>query len=217
MNEFHQYMVPVPKLENPKTIPSDVLFLEKPERYDNDAKNEHHWTSKYVWEKVLPMLAKTYKFEIKEDEYNFIERKTKLGDFSYHLNTKNKFTFVDVENNVKLSGDATILRVRSDEPMWSDYHRLYRGAHRISYIINHTCKNKRVLLINGDSMTVPIIPIIANYFSKVICLDNRSKYDMKIPDLVNWNEITDYLCMFTTLGWLEKKLPYLYLHPYLKK
>lgn len=216
INVFHQYMIPVPKLETPKHIPSDVVFLPKPLRYSKDVKNEHHWTSKYVWEHIIPMLEKDYNFKVNYDDYIYVERKSELGDYSYHLNTKNKFTFVDVENNITLSGDASVLRVKSNEQMWSDYHRLYRGAHRISYIINHSCDNKRVLLINGDSMTVPIIPIIANYFSKVICLDNRSKYDKKIPNLIKWNEITDYLCMFTTLGWLEKKLPQLYLYPYLK-
>lgn len=215
INNLKEYIIPVPNLEKISNI-KDVIILEKPERYDHDIKNKHHWTSKYVWEKIIPILEKDYNFQINKNEYKFIERKTLLGDFSYHLNTKNKFTYVDIENNIKLTGDASILRVKSDEPMWSDYHRLYRGAHRISYIINHSCNNGRVLLINGDSMTVPVIPIIANYFSKVICLDNRSKFDKKIPNLINWNEITDYMAMFTTIGYTQKKLPSLYLHPYLK-
>lgn len=163
------------------------------------------------------MLAKDYNLPINKEDYILIEKKTTLGDFSYHqYKTEQEFTFIDLENNITLNGNSNILRVKSNEPMWSDYHRLYRGAHRVSCIINHTCKNNRVLLINGDSMTVPIIPILANYYKKIICLDNRSKYDKKYPNLVNWNEITDYLCMFTTLGWIEKKLPQLYLKPYLE-
>lgn len=210
-------MVPVPKMEIPAKKIEDVKLLSKPERYYKDIKNEHHWTSTYVWKNIIPMLAKDFSLDIKEDDYNYIEWKTDLGDFSYHLyKEKQDLTFIDLENNKTLNGDTSILRVRKDEPMWSDYHRLYRGAHRVSCILNNSVKTDRVLLINGDSMTVPIIPILANYFKKIICLDNRSKYDKKYPNLINWDEITDYLCMFTTLGWIEKHLPQLYLKPYIR-
>lgn len=217
ISNFKQYMVPVPKMEIPTKRITDVILLKKPERYVNDIKNEHHWTTNYVWNNVIPILAKDFKLKINESDFDLIKWNTKLGDFSYHsYKEKQNFTFVDLENNKTINGDNNILRVKPNEPMWSDYHRLYRGAHRVSYIVNNNCKNERILLINGDSMTVPIIPILANYFKKIICLDNRSKFDKKYPNLVNWDEITDYLCMFTTLGWIEKKLPQLYLHPYIK-
>ena len=214
-----QYMIPVPKMETPPHVPDNVVFWpETPERYVNDEKNRHHWTSKYVWDKVVPAVAKDYDIPFVRDDYAVHEYKTKLGDFSHHkFKTKHSITFTDIENGKTLHGTSDILRVKPNEPMWSDYHRLFRGAHRISTIINHDVHSGRVLLINGDSMTVPLIPILANYFDKIIALDNRSKFNKKIPNLINKMEITDYMAMFTTLGWINKGLPYLYMGPYVEE
>lgn len=213
---FKQYMIPCPAMLIPTKTFEDVLLLEQPEGYIKDPANAHHWTTSYVWKKIIPMIANDYNLSINPDDFELIEFKNDWGDLSYHKSKISKnFIYHDLENNITLNGNDEILRVSQTENAISDYHRLYRGAHKVTYIENLSIKTNRVLLINGDSMTIPIIPILANYFNKIICLDNRSKNDIKYENLVNWDEITDYMCMFCTDAWFPPKcFPQKYIHPY---
>lgn len=62
-------------------------------------------------------------------------------------------------------------------------------------------------------MSVPVIPLLAPHFDKIICLDAR--HNKIIDNLIDWNAVTDVMCMFTTLGWFIKQLWYAYGMPYL--
>ena len=54
------------------------------------------------------------------------------------------------------------------------FHRLYKGGHRCSRIINETIDNDRKILISGDSFMIPLVPILACYFKEVVLMDNRT-------------------------------------------
>lgn len=213
----HQYMIPCPAMPIPPAIPKNTILLQQPEGYIKDPPNAHHWTTSYVWNNIIPMLAKDYNLVINTDDFTLIDFRNNWGDLSYHQpKIKSDFVYHDMENSIILYGGNEILRVRTDEDGISDYHRLYRGAHKVSYIENKSVQTDRVLLINGDSMTIPVIPILANYFKKIICLDNRSKHDTKYENLVDWDEITDYMCMFCTDAWFAPRFfPQRYISPYL--
>lgn len=59
------------------------------------------------------------------------------------------------------------------------------------------------LLINCDSMSVPIIPVIATYFNEILVCDNR-KSKSYCEEIVNFNP-THYLCMLTVNNFYLKK------------
>ena len=56
------------------------------------------------------------------------------------------------------------------------YHQLFRYSHECIKIENMCSKSNRILIISGDSHTVPLIPILSCYFKKVIVLDNRFNF-----------------------------------------
>lgn len=190
-------------------------MFTKPDRYNNDPKNSHHWTTNYVYNTVIPLLSNDLQLDINVNQYTYIENNTSIGDYSYHMHrTPMKLRFHNYDDNTILSGTQSILRMTKQEKAWSDYHRLYRGSHSISSVYNYNNTSNRSLVIVGDSMTVPIIPILINHVKKIICLDARSgKY---IPNLIEWAEITDILFIFTTLNWTHGKLWKQYLYPYMK-
>lgn len=218
------YCATVPIMEEfPKSLlnvmkgtPLCPYIFNKPLRYSRDVKNAHHWTTEYVWKNVIPKITSDLHLNFNPSDYNFITNKTVVGDYSHHdYKGPVNCTYTDHEANQTLTGGYDVIRMNSNEPCWSDYHRLYRGAHRVSSLQNHAINSDRCLLIVGDSMTVPIIPILYNYFRKVIVLDARS--NKVINNLIQWNEITDMLYCFTTHGWVVKKLWKAYLSPYLKR
>ena len=112
ITHFHQYMIPVPAMETPREIPQGVKFWnQRPERYAHDDKNLHHWTSNYVWNTVIPILASDYNFTVNVSDYVLTPRTTSVGDFSFHTFRKtSNIVFTDMENNIKMTGDNTVLR-----------------------------------------------------------------------------------------------------------
>ena len=212
-----QYIIPVPAMEVVQQCPPNVaIWNEKPERYDFDGVNAHHWTSKYVWEKVIQPLSILMGITFNPDDFSKIDVVTERGDFSYHNYIKPiNLTFTDHVKNITLTGDFSILRAPNLPEYGTLYHQFYRGAHSISTIVNHSANNTRYLLVNGDSMTIPLIPLLAPYFNTIVMLDNRDK--PYVPNLINYSKITDYMAMFTTTNWIVNNRPYTSLQPYMRK
>lgn len=212
-----QYIIPVPAMEIVQHCPPNVtVWNEKPERYEFDGVNAHHWTTKYVWEHVIQKIA--MQLNIPFEPAHFVKTVviTDRGDFSYHNFSKQlQLTFTDHVKHTSIQGSFDILRAPNTSEYGTRYHQLYRAAHSISTITNHTCNNNKYLLVNGDSMTIPIIPLLVPYFSTIVMLDNRDK--PAIPNLIDFDKITDYVAMFTSTNWLVNNRPYTSIHPYLSK
>jgi hypothetical protein len=65
---------------------------------------------------------------------------------------------------------------------WSFYHQLFRFAHRSGIVTNLTIDNNEKIVFNTDSMSVPVIPILANYYKEILVIDVRNsnrKYGFK--------------------------------------
>lgn len=149
--------------------------------------NWHHWTTKYVWNVFLPKLCKDLDIDFNPDDFIKIENKSENGlfDLSYHIPKID--TEVDYENitfNEKRHCKISELRYTHDEavtglPVITYYHRLYLGCHKTSEIINENSKTDRMLILNTDSMSIPLVPILTYYFRKIIVLDNRNKIDYR--------------------------------------
>lgn len=140
---YSAYCVSVPAMEHVPRGGVDMFdesrhnyhIITNPERYTNDKKNAHHWTTSYVWHNILPMLDADFSIGIDYNKYYLVVHKTNLGDFSYHKYTDDiDYKYINYNTNTILSGKQDIIRMTPDEQSWSDYHRLYRGAHSISSI-----------------------------------------------------------------------------------
>lgn len=60
----------------------------------------------------------------------------------------------------------------------NNYHKLYKYSHKCEVLENLGENNGKTILISHDSQMIPIIPIIAKYYKKIISLDNRFSYSM---------------------------------------
>ena len=86
------------------------------------------------------------------------------------------------------------------------YHQLFRYSHECIKIENMCSKSNRILIISGDSHTVPLIPILSCYFKKVIVLDNRFNFPSNL--FYENEEITDILIMLSYNNTLDKFIKY---------
>ena len=96
-------------------------------------------------------------------------------DFSYHVPLfQHQFTLTDLYSNRVIHGDASQLRkVGLNEYDLSPYHQLFRLSHRSCKLVNETIETNNKIVFNTDSMSIPIIPILANYFREILVIDVR--------------------------------------------
>jgi len=64
----------------------------------------------------------------------------------------------------------SVLRGKTE---WTEYHNLYRFAHHISRIDRAGRRSGFRTLLLTDSMSIPIIPVLAAYCDSVLVIDNR--------------------------------------------
>ena len=179
----------------------DISWLNV-DYYNGYPLNEHHITTASYYNVILPFLKlyiKDFHFDINDFELvpHIVELNYNLFDVSY-LKPKKEFKFSMSKNGQELftNGDFQSLHYMEDTfgdqlgDELTDYHKLYRGSHCCSRVINETIDNKLSIFISGDSMSIPMIPILACYFKEVILMDNRDSvshadyYKNKIFDYV---------------------------------
>lgn len=159
-------------LKGKKVIDLSWLNVRYMEGY---AGNEHHITTDSFYKIILPLMSvymKNFPFDI--EDFEKIEYHTPEGfDLSY-LEPRNKdlrFTIECDGNVLSRHGDFATLHMMNDSQ--NEYHNLFRGDRTCCRILNETADNKKRLLISGDGMLIPAVPILARYYKEVIYLDNR--------------------------------------------
>ena len=159
-------------------------------RYDGFKDNEHHITTESYYKIIIPFLnlyIKTFKFNY--DDFELVPYFTKDNKFNCsYLKPKNeehRFTIsIDgktVARHAKFDALHNAKRFHKDKDTYfekngfdvSEYHRIFRGAHSCCRIVNETIGNDKKIFISGDSMMIPIIPILCCYFKEVVYMDNR--------------------------------------------
>jgi len=145
--------------------------------YSNWKRNEHHFTTKYHFTTVLPMLSQVLGFEYDAKDFYMLQRC--YEDFDISMIAPNKGHLYDVINYIdgeKLTNVGYMSLVYSGSGLCdqnTEYHKLYRYGHQCSMILNKTVDNERKLLISCDSQMIPSIPILSCYFRQIVILDNR--------------------------------------------
>lgn len=204
------YAIPTPQMESlPNSIYSllhdsilELTLLPIPDRYHKDPPNAHHWTTDWVWHNMIPQLSNTFRLGIDQTRFKVIEQQTEHGDFSYHeYSTHLRYEYKGIRDKSLLTGNQSILRLPPEFSPASSYHRLYRGFHQCSVINNLSTSSTKTLLIFGDSMTIPIIPILATAYKKIVSVDNRYNYNWR--DIIKPTEANDIIFMFINDNWMH--------------
>lgn len=171
-----------------KTIDMRWLDLNYMKGYKG---NEHHLYPSNFYKMILPLMnlyIKNLNFNINDFDLIDYFSEDKRYDLSY-LAPKNKdmkFTFSKEGKVLSEHGDFSSLNFVNE--VWDDttgydinsnYHKLFRGSHSCCKIINETIDNDKKLLVTGDSMLIPAIPILCCYYKEAVFLDNRNNKSNK--------------------------------------
>ncbi len=162
------------------------------EYYRGFEKNEHHITTESYYKLILPYLSLhmfTFKFNINDFKMVDYFTKDKRHNCSY-LKPLKKMKFTMYINGKMVAEHGNFESITRTKTKWDDselykyyapgnipadseYHNLLRGSHACCRIINETVDNNLKLLVSGDSMMIPTIPIFASYYKEVVYMDNR--------------------------------------------
>lgn len=172
-------------------------FSDNLKSYIGWEQNEHHYTTETTWNVIFPKFMADYNIEYNKDNYHIVERFYKKYDISYHDWNDGYDVDVYAEENI-------YHQIRKfDRETLTEYHHLYVAPHQISMIINKKPLTDRILRMNCDSMTIPLIPLITPYFKKIYVYDYRCDYLFKdTPDITD--EFTGYIIenVFRVYGYI---------------
>ena len=172
--------------------------------YEGFPYNRHHITTSSYYRIIIPYLSLLLGFNFDINDFDKITYITKeypkpsyliscggvRFDCSY-LWPKNNYKFtLDIggericeHENFECLTNATDKWDKKYGAHGTEYHKLFRGSHESSRIINETIENNKSICISGDSFFIPIVPILACYFKEVVYLDLRpdreNKYSSK--------------------------------------
>lgn len=153
------------------------VVLKKEDQYIGWIGNEHHWTTKYVWNKFIPLLCSDLNIRVNPRDYTQVAFSHKNYDLTYHDISKNMdYELTDLDDNNVMYGGTEVMRdigEQSKIQRWTPYHQLFTLAHKCCIVKNKSIDADRTLVLNTDSMSVPVIPILANYFSCILVIDSR--------------------------------------------
>lgn len=152
--------------------------------YTGYSQNNHHILTSSYYRIIIPYLSLLIGFNFDINDFNVIPYLTSgpgmVFDCSYLWpKTDFKFTLSIGGENVCTNENFECLTNATDK--WkkkygcvnTEYHKIFRGTHESSMIINETINNNKSICISGDSYCIPIIPILACYFKEVVFLDKR--------------------------------------------
>lgn len=156
------------------------------------------------------MLVGKLGINILDSDFQKIEFKNGDFDFSYHVPTvHHQFTLVDLYSNRVIHGsDEQLRKVGLNESDLSPYHQLFRMSHRSCKLVNETIDTNRKLVFNTDSMSIPIIPILINYYKEILVIDVRDNTKDKtygFKDIIQEMNPEYLVNLFFDVGYFDDK------------
>lgn len=184
----------------------DAIKFPFGERYTTWKMNQHHFTTKYHREQVMPLLAKLLHFKFDVSEYHLVEAMSDGFDISQlYPNEEMSFNLWGINDNDKLENAPFEKIVENPYKTYdiTGFHKLYRYSHKNSVVTNNNGGNGKTLLISGDSNIIPSVPTLCTIFKQVWYIDNRAnvevyKYfkDVDFDEILfelNWNDLSHYI------------------------
>lgn len=201
----HNYIIYRPDARNGDLVipPNcDKIILEKSNRYLHSNCNHHHWTYDFVWKNFIPKITNDLKIPFNPKHFQYVVNVKNDGDFSYHNYMEN----INIKFTKMLTGVSTtynnVSEFRCDNG-GTNYHKLIPLKHCNHIIENHSCSNGRKLLLNTDSMSIPVLPILIPYFEQIVVLDNR--IDKKMAVDYRDFEYTDNVMLMLDIHYIHEK------------
>lgn len=198
-------------LKNKNVI--DISWLNI-DYYNGYSSNEHHVTTDSYYNVIMPFLSlyiKDFNFDI--EKFNkikkFVEINNRIYDVSY-IEPKEPMLFTMSKNGDDLFVNKPFEYLHYFSGKFNDelpsdvteYHKIFRGFHSCCKILNNSINSDKKIFVTGDSMTIPLIPILCCYFKEVTFMDNR---DGKSHKNYYENEIFDYVIVQLWEGHPEYK------------
>jgi len=203
VNKILRYAIHSPNCKLDNKMPGVIdLTDEIPEVYSNYQYNEHHWTTNYIWNTFIPRLSNDLSLQFNIKDYKKITHITDGNDLSYYMPITNETVVVNdlfykTTVSLPISDTAYNKNYKSYLGCFTDYHKLFICAHRCAHISNKSSITKRNLLLNTDSMSVPVMPFLMHNFTNILILDNRTdySYSTQINDFCKHDNLT-YMELF---------------------
>ena len=195
-------------LAKPTFLPSavhceKVLIEDDSDKYLAYKNNVHHWTTKYVWEKFLPKLFSQLGVNCDQSSFVKISYIWSTCDFSYHNLPNAKFKIQKFGSTEEI-GEHETLRNTNNCPYMSIscYHSLFKLSHCSGKITNLNDAPLQRVVVNCDSMSIPVIPILACYCKELLVIDNRTGRNQNFMKKILDFKPTHYISLFTEENFL---------------
>lgn len=162
--------------------------------------NYHHLTTRFCWEFMLRDLVKI--LDIKDFnplDFKPVNFSYKGNDLTFHekKNDQSVFEFSSFTRGIKTAGShfrcVRGLTTYVHDMVYTPYHQLFAGSHQFCLVKNSASANGRRLAVMSDSMSIPVIPILAYYFDSILYIDNRYPIHESIKNMTSYtNEISKF-------------------------
>ena len=146
--------------------------------YLKDEANIHHFTTEYIFTHMYPYMCKLLKLSPLPQMFSTettINNNCEYTRYIYKSSDKLKLFRIDTDTH----STETYYSICHGTGGYSEYHKLFIYAHLSSEIINEHSYTNRTLLLNTDSMAIPLIPLLIPYFKLIFVADRRENYSNK--------------------------------------
>lgn len=177
----------------------DVVFPT----YENDPCNSHHWRFEYVWADVMPYIASQLDIPFNTEDFIVVPVSGGASRLRHVWHTDFKCVARPLD-----SGSAKVYTYRDccQGGGLSAYHGVVRYPHEsVLYTVDSPVKSTRKLLVNTDSMAIPLVPLLLPYYSEVLFLDFRRKITPADLQVIENFKFTDYLCLLIASSYKNGK------------
>lgn len=179
-------------------------------RYSDYIFNAHHIQTKYYRDHVLPEMENVIHFGYNSSDFRIVPCFSNDGmsdlSYSFPINDNKIFQATLLRNGKTSTGKANLLRTFDNllpRDNLTNYHKLFIGTHDICRIVNmNGTGNGRKLIVVGDSMSVPYMPILVWYYNETVYVDARdymkdkNEYRMNLSQWVDSTVFDDVIIQF---------------------
>lgn len=201
-----------PELKSP-TDGSHFYVFEGAPLYNDYPQNEHHWTTKFACTQAAPLMLTTMGMRWSSEHFRRVDYHSQDGkhDLSYYtadkpciISCKSLFT-----GNELHGADMECLFGGAQCIPTTDYHQIFRGAHSCSVLNNKSALTNRVLVLNTDSESIPLVRVLLMYYSTIYYMDNRTTTSLKKHIEPLWFSdptTVDFASLMLDINWIAGKL-----------
>ena len=202
-----------PLREYPSGTGFHDLTATIPECYSSWQLNQHHWTTSYVYSWFIPRLFNDLKLPFKASDWRYIKQMSNEFDISYHTYINDDYIqiydyLLNKTHDITISRTVLSPNYTPVDICNTDYHRLFICSHRTCHIENPSCNRSTALLLNTDSMSIPVIVYLLPFFKHILIVDNRTSQSYKsvIHDFMKSHELDlVYMELFIAFDYNNKK------------